>query len=296
MTHPNRYHGGLVVFGYDGQLLDRFSRIAAATMEDYGHPVESNIRRSARVACVTASFYTIRLTLMQGMQPSQHGHRAIRLDPFGAISMGHGKGTEMQWRVQIEMIPSDPTRDDRDISELLLVVMLYRMIDISDTRMVEWLDPLTLLKRDEFVQAFGSISPALVEAGAPVGDIDDPRFAPVDEMSRFYQHRHGDPVQARKLPTRRRATRSGTFHNLEPAEDSAAGAEERPSDVQRLATWAMTGMMLFLSFPVAAVMAAINLLKGEDFRLNTHVLTLTGLLVMLQSTGLLGAITDQLPL
>jgi hypothetical protein len=41
-------------------------------------------------------------------------------------------------------------------------------------------------------------------------------------------------------------------------------------------------------------MAAVNLLKGEDFRLNTHVLSLTGLLVMLQSSGALASAVNML--
>ena len=197
MTRPEKYHGGLVAFGTEDTLLDRFSRIAATTLEDYGHPVEKNTRQSERAARVTATHYALRLTLTQGMHPSQHGHRAIRLDPFAAISAGHAKDTHMQWRVQIEMIPADPARDDRDISELLLAIMLYRMIDAADVRMIEWLDPLTLLTRDQFIEAFGNISPDLVKAGDAIGDVNNPRFAPVDEMSQFYEHHHGAPRRAR---------------------------------------------------------------------------------------------------
>ena len=78
-----------------------------------------------------------------------------------------------------------------------------------------------------------------------------------------------------------------------PAEEED---EEEPSDVRRLATWGMTGMMVFLSGPVAVSMAAVNLVRGEDFRLNTHVLALTGFLVTMQSSGMLSSVVAHLPI
>jgi len=58
----------------------------------------------------------------------------------------------------------------------------------------------------------------------------------------------------------------------------------------------MTGMMVFLSTPVAASMAAVNLIRGEDFRMNTQVLSLTGLLVSLQSSGALASAVSYIPM
>ncbi len=43
-------------------------------------------------------------------------------------------------------------------------------------------------------------------------------------------------------------------------------------------------------------MAAINLTKGEDFRLNTHVLALTGFIVSLSSSGILASAVSALPI
>jgi hypothetical protein len=78
--------------------------------------------------------------------------------------------------------------------------------------------------------------------------------------------------------------------------DMPSKSDEAASDIRRLATWGMTGMLGFLSAPVALSMVAVNLARGEDFRLNTHVLSLTGLLVMLQSTGALANAVSYLPL
>ena len=58
----------------------------------------------------------------------------------------------------------------------------------------------------------------------------------------------------------------------------------------------MTGMLAFLSGPVAVSMAAVNLIKGEDLRLNTHVLALTGFVSMVIGSGALEKVAHHLPL
>ena len=53
----------------------------------------------------------------------------------------------------------------------------------------------------------------------------------------------------------------------------------------RLTTWIMTAMIGLFSWPVAAAMVTINLLKGEDFRLSAHALALTGAFTTLSDIG-----------
>lgn len=60
---------------------------------------------------------------------------------------------------------------------------------------------------------------------------------------------------------------------------------ETESNIEaRLAAWTMTAAVGVLNPPVAAGLATYNLLKGEDFRLSTHALTLTAALFGLGST------------
>ncbi|TNF58872.1 MAG: hypothetical protein EP307_11545, partial [Rhodobacteraceae bacterium] len=58
------------------------------------------------------------------------------------------------------------------------------------------------------------------------------------------------------------------------------------NDLQRLTAWAMTGCIATLSLPVAASLAAVNLIRGEDFRLNTQVLSMTVLVASVPAYGL----------
>ncbi|OWU82913.1 hypothetical protein ATO6_21695 [Oceanicola sp. 22II-s10i] len=53
-------------------------------------------------------------------------------------------------------------------------------------------------------------------------------------------------------------------------------AQKRASMEQRLAAWTVNASVAVLSPPVGAAVLAYNLVKGENLRLSTHALTLTG--------------------
>jgi hypothetical protein len=66
------------------------------------------------------------------------------------------------------------------------------------------------------------------------------------------------------------------------AQDNAEAADS-PLEA-RLAAWTVTAAVGVLNPPVAAGLATYNLLKGEDFRISTHALTLTAALFGLGSS------------
>lgn len=268
MTDTGNYHGGLVMYGSEEAILDRLTRIAASTLEDYGHPVEKSAIRDARSSRVVTSHYHLSLALKQDLIPGEHGQRGLVFENFKLTTP-----SERQHRVVIDLSPADPARDDRDISELLMVVMLYRASHEFDVRMIEWLDPLTLLTRQQFLAVFSNLCPSLVPPGGGSAERCEPRFQPLYDPP---EESEPEPVFAIHL--------------------EAVEVDPEQSDIRRLAIWGMTGMIAFLSTPVALSMAAVNLLRGEDFRLNTHVLSLTGFTVMLQSTGALANVMAHLPL
>lgn len=298
MDRGSSYHGALIVSGYEQGMLEEFAELVAAAFEDFGHPVERCSLSDSRNARVTATHYAARLTLTPG--PSAEPSLTRRA--FDTIAPGHAGGPARQWRLKIEMQPADAARDDKDISELLLAVMLYRALHEFDTRMVEWLDPLTILATAEFLSAFGSIAPCLVQGdeadiyavngfGGSEGTVAPQSRrhpfplldAPEEETDVFY------PEDALALAYR-------TAPVTEALPPVPYQPETGPSSIQRLAVWAMTGVIAFLSMPVALSVAAVNLLRGEDLRLNTQVLSLTGLLVMLHATGALESLAAELPL
>lgn len=266
MTEQGDYHGGLVLYGPEDDILERLTRIAAATMEDYGHPVEKSAIVDGRLGRVVSTRYNVTLHLGQELVPGEHGQRGLRFENFKLFTP-----PERQHRVVVNLCPVDTAHDDRDISELLMVVMLYRACHEFDVQMVEWLDPLTLLTATEFLGAFANICPSLVKPMPGNAAPSEPRFAPLHE-----EPEDSEPAFAVHL--------------------EAVEVDPDQSDIRRLAIWGMTGMLAFLSTPVAISMATVNLVRGEDFRLNTHVLSLTGFVFTFDSTGALANAVAQLTL
>ena len=287
MTDTGRYHGGLVFYGYPEDPLDQFSRIVSSTLTDYGHPVERQSMQRGDSAQILTSQYQLRLDL------DDLGHEDKGLDT---------SYEEQAQRLTVKITPVAPGHEDRDITELMLVVVLYRMVDAFDVDQIEWLDPETVLPVEAFLGAFASVSPRRVRGRQEVLDHRGQRFAPVSEteagLIQHYDTILGKaPHQGRfgLIDLTEEETLALAFRETPHPEELDADQLSAASDIRRLATWGMTGMLAFLSAPVAVSVAAVNLIRGEDLRLNTHVLSLTGLLVVLQSSGALASAVGYLP-
>ncbi len=294
MEQTNWYHGGLVFLGDTEGAIKRFSRIVTGTMQDYGHLVERQSVLNAEEARVVTSQYIVKLSL--------------ELTPYTGRIVAHrhmsAQPSKPMHRLEISFMPIAPGVEDRDITELMLVVMMYRMVDAYPVQQIEWMDPDTILSVEQFLGAFASVSPRRVQSRQQILGCKSNRFIPVEDMEDGLSE-HADIIEADTVildddlirmseeETLSLAFRHDQFPDLIDPETPEEKAE---SDIRRLAAWGMTGMLVFLSAPVAASMAVINLAKGEDFRLNTHVLALTGFVVSMSSSGLLANAVSYLPI
>lgn len=302
MAHTGKYHGGLVFLGNEEGALDRFSRIVTATLEDYGHSVERQTIMHAHEARIVSNQYLIKLSLETDLVGDD---RHERLDSAAGLNRrGQAPVKKPRNRLVISMSPVSDILDDRDVSELMLVVMLYRMVDLYASELIEWLDPNVSLTIDQFLGAFSNVSPRRVRGRQQILFNKGERFAPVDQTA------PGLAMQYDKIASR--AAHEGETGLIEltdeealalafrsdprPDEIDGLSAEEKAqNDIQRLTSWGMTGCLAFVSAPIAISLAAVNLIRGEDFRLNTQVLSLTAAIVLLQSSGAIAGVMSYLP-
>lgn len=288
MAQTGMYHGGLVFQNDDDAALSQFCRIVTATLEDYGHQVDRQSVLNPREARVVCSQYLVKLSLddRRYRQPD-------------AIGDAPGKSRH---RLEIEMIPAASGYEDRDISQLMMVVMLYRMVDICNTEAIEWMDPGTVLTVDQFLSAFTNVSPHRVHTRQEPLDDRGARFAPIEDTAPSLARQcdtlsaAADELDDELLVRLSEEEALSLAFRSDEAASSPSVEETAQNDIRRLATWGLTGMVAFMSAPVAASMAAVNLVRGEDFRLNTQVLSLTGLLAVLQSSGALASAVSYLPI
>ena len=295
MSQDRRYHGGLVYLGTTENAIERFSRVVTGALQDYGHLIERHSVLNPEQARVVTSQYVVKLAL----DPAPYSGRIVAHEHMC------DQPKKPMHRLEITVLPITPGQEDRDITELMMVVMLYRMVDACPVQQIEWMDPETILSVSKFLGAFSSVSPRRVHSRQSLLGPKAHRFAPVDDMASDLSLQ-ADTIEADyEIEMEDGLVQIGTEESLSLLfrDDEEVGMidittpeEAAENDIRRLAAWGMTGMLVFLSAPVAAAMAAINLVKGEDFRLNTHVLALTGFIVSISSSGLLASAVSALPM
>ncbi|WP_299076176.1 hypothetical protein [uncultured Ruegeria sp.] len=291
MARKNSYHGGLQFDGDTEGAIERFGTIVAATLEDYGHLVERKALLSETEASIVSSQYMVRLSL--DTDTGDEEDRYERMDrAAGLKTIVRPYVSSPRNRMAITVTPVSPLMDDAEVSELMLVVILYRMVDICSTRRVEWLSPHTVLTIEQFMSAFDTLAPSRQRDRKQIFRSVTGQFAGLDIADPDIEDTDTPETAPRPIQLSDEQLLSIAFRTEEQepaAVDTHATTEEddpeRPSDVLRLSSWCVTGVIASVSTPIAMSMAAVNLIRGEDFRLNTQVLVFTVAIVALNASN-----------
>ena len=295
MSSKRSYHGGLQFNGKPDGALDRSCNVVATTLQDYGHLVERKTMLGPSEASIVTSQYLIRLTLESNDDGSYD--RYERLDQAAGLKTSVRNGASRpRNRLAILITPVSGLLDDSELSELMMVVILYRMVDICTTQRVEWLSPNTVLTVEQFMSAFDSITPRkprnqkqIFEAvSGPFAGVDLPDLNGTEQPESKARPIRLSDEQLLSIAFRTDPEPTPQINEQETDED------DRPSDILRLTSWGMTGALASISGPVALSMAAVNLIRGEDFRLNTQVLSLTTALFGLNATNAFAEVANAL--
>ncbi|WP_420586755.1 hypothetical protein [Ruegeria sp.] len=301
MTPKHSYHGGLQFDGDAEGAIERFSDIVAATLQDYGHLIERKNELSTTEASIVSSQYLVRLTLDTHVVGTEA--RFERMDRAAGLKTAQKPIVRLpQNRLTITITPVSPLLDDSEISELMLVVTLYRMVDICATKRVEWLSPNTVLTIEQFMSAFDTLTPSkprgrkqIFEAvTGPFAGLEIPEAEDLDEPQKEAQTHAARPIQLSDEQLLSIAFRTDPIEQQQDREDTPPLDHDRPSDILRLSSWGLTGAVASVSVPIAASMAAVNLIKGEDFRLNTQVLAYTVAISALSTSGAFAGVANAL--
>jgi len=300
VTPKHSYHGGLQFDGEADGAIERFSNIVATTLQDYGHLVERKTELSPTEASIVSSQYLVRLTLDTHVIGTED--RFERMDRAAGLKTAQKPiVTVPKNRLTITVTPVSALLDDSEISELMLVVILYRMVDICATKRVEWLSPNTVLTIEQFMSAFDTLTPSkprdrkqIFEAvTGPFAGLDIPE-EDLDEPQKMAQKPAARPIQLSDEQLLSIAFRTETIEQPLDRVDTRPLDHEKPSDILRLTSWGLTGAVASVSVPIAASMAAVNLIRGEDFRLNTQVLAYTVAISALSTSGAFAGVANAL--
>ncbi|MBO9444666.1 hypothetical protein J7416_02430 [Ruegeria sp. R14_0] len=303
VTPKHSYHGGLQFSGKTEDAIERFSDIVAKTLEDYGHLIERKTLLNTTEASIVSSQYLIRLTLDTRVVDTENRYERLNRTA-GLKTIQKPVVTLPKNRLTITVTPVSPLLDDSEVSELMLVVILYRMVDVCATQRVEWLSPNTVLTVEQFMSAFDTLTPSkprnrkqIFEAvTGPFAGLDVTDTEDLDEPEKQALKPAARPIQLSDEQLLSIAFRTEPIEQNTDRDDTPPLDHERPSDIIRLSSWGLTGAVASVSVPIAVSLAAVNLIKGEDFRLNTQVLAYSVAISALSTSGALAGVAGALGL
>ena len=284
MAQSSEYHGGLVFPGDARNALARCSSIVQETLEDYGHAVEHSVTVTEDAAQLHTAAYSADLVLAPAGLPEDTAPAGDPRRPARPVPL----------RLTVALTPSFSGYDGHETSELLLAVVLYRLVQSLGATGIEWMDTSTPLTRAQFLSAFPGMEPDGTAPGKTAR-----RFAPVEDTMSGVSRRCDMIMGRRSRPGRTGLVKMTEEERLalafraEPHPDELSAEETggHPSSQLRLASWAMTGVVASVSAPVAVSLAAVNLVRGEDFRLNTQVLSLSAFVAFMHGSGAASAMS-----
>lgn len=179
-----------------------------------------------------------------------------------------------------------PAPDPRRM-QAVIAHLLADMQGVLAPDFVQWTDPDAVLTRAEFRAAVAGTAALPVPARvAPVVRRRAKRLPDVETayegLRQAMPHVSSSDDDAARLDALRAA-----FRDPEPDTavlDESESIREKTAPM-RLAVWMMTITLGLFALPVAAGLAIVNLLRGENLRLASQMTALTGTFMVLSATG-----------
>ncbi len=158
---------------------------------------------------------------------------------------------------------------------------------------VQWIHPLALLSHAEFLEAITfqdeheAPAPQAEIVPLPTATTARCRLPDIDTTHQALHARFVSESDAMPGDRMTGALRAVFRDNLEPADAAAFQSDNiRESTAPlRLSVWIVTITLGLFALPVAAALAIINLMRGENLRLASQTAAMTGLFLTLQVHG-----------
>ena len=223
----------------------------------------------------------------------QSDHFVLRID----IKQDHklpALDQEAAYFLALSLSQTDPEAPPR--TELALSVMAHVLRALHNglaPDFVQWVHPLALLSHAEFLEAvtFQDEEPAtLPEAEVIAMSHRAGASSRLPDIETTHQALHarfvsesGSAADDHVTGTLRAVFRETDRQNT-PAPPQGDSIRENTAPL-RLSVWIMTITLGLFALPVAAALAIINLMRGENLRLASQTAAITGLFITLQAHG-----------
>lgn len=293
-----RYSAGLVFLEEKHADIVEFCSELQGILEAHSQRIQSvKVLENGNMRVLTE---TMALELSAPLHPDAGGVCTDPSDPSSIMAYAE-MVIGLSLAAPVEKIEEDGAEIERKL-KTYLAEMSCRLAVLSHPDFVLWLRPSSLLETAEFIKAATRIMPRKVRTSERSAKPRHARPAPVLLSTTAEQAAASGQDTTARFPeinaaSRRLETEYERRAHVAPGE--VASSELRsaiycaPEEHQetslplRLATWVMVPTLAFFFFPVAILLTFANVVRGEDFRLAAHTMALTGLMMVLNSTGAL---------
>ncbi|MGR3548952.1 MAG: hypothetical protein ACU0DX_17605, partial [Roseovarius sp.] len=266
-----KVQAGLVFLGKKSFDIAAITCGIADALDRLGERVEERRCESDTQATVRARDLVCRVRITEGRPLPR-----IDTNPAHILELSLGRGTDDEARAQTS-------------SETLIAHLLAGLQATLVPDYVQWTDPRAVLTRAEFRAAVANTAamPAPVRPAAAATDRRRKRLPDIETA--YAQLRAQMPGFGRdRTEEERLDALRAAFRDPDPAE---ADAMSQPDDIReptaplRLSVWMLTFAIGLFALPVAAALTVVNLLRGENMRLTSQTVALTGTFLVLATHG-----------
>lgn len=278
MKRAPKFEAVLVSCGSITVTADGLTPLIVEVLREHGEIVPGRPIRSDDGKTITGRTVWVQVRALPAMREAQETFdRMSALDRQARINESrHMKAARARGRLSITVGWHGPAGTDPGQRPAgILADLIHEAVMQAPIDYVAWLSKEVLLTPEEFLSACHAPAPVSPSATRAARNLADEMLSrPVD-----------DPLTDRLMEQLPGRGFGDARQGFQTPDGDIPEAEVLPSQPLRLASWAMTGTVATLSLPVAAAVAVISLGKGEDFRLNTQALSVTGLFAALNAAG-----------
>lgn len=329
MSHNAQCHQAGLIFTDDSDVaVDQLIEPVKAVLRAFGQQGEV-AQVDFDQAAIASSSTLVELQIFDAPEADPDTLRVLSSGPRTHLSDASRQALENPtfWiHVAVSDTAWDETRHP-EASKAMLAEIVHRLIAETGAPYVQWLERETVLTSARFQSAFTPISlrdsevspmdhpmhPARA-GGMPSGMASSPlrpRMAsavfPEIQSETGHLDARFDALRA-ELKARRQNTWVGTdpagvtgrpavteddLRDIFRADLEGEEAEAPKKLEHKVATYTVNATVALLNPPVAGVLLAYNLIKGEDFRISTHALTLSAVFAAV-GTGASQVVADTL--
>jgi len=326
-AQPYDFQAGLIFTDDSDVSVDQLTGPMQQAFATFGEAICAEPEIEFDRVMMFGASYVVETTIFDAPEADPDTHRMIvdempNLDPTVRTALEN----PTFW-IHVSIRPrADATGGRPAAAQAMLAEMVHHFAELTGAPFVQWLDRETIIPAARFQASFTPIRYRQPQAAAPerravprrvrpqtshrgydfpepaaTADAMDDRFAAMQDAAALAMNdwivyrdeavQKQEAAEAAARPKGDLVTLADVFRTDPVVFEGEPGTERQPIEA-RLATWTVNATVAVIAPPVGAALLTYNAIRGEDFRLSAHALTLCGAFIGLGATE---ALSNMMP-